>query len=272
MRSPFAAHSAMLPYFRGKELVELGTRNGDGMNCFARVTKAAVAVEFEPMYCKRLEVRAKELQAAGVGQYTVACQSFEELVLDADVYTWWLGEGLDERAIRRLTSLQAQGKIRPSAMVYMLFDASTSERKASSYAKYGWLKRIDFDETEGCQAKIASQEPTPTYDGGTRFPKALCKRARGAFLLVGVPLRKLAHKIESRASPAGTSVVRPHQAGAPRLTGAGAACSAIPGFRVLDPYDIRCALAVALPHAPIHPPSPHTSPRFASQESPPSPH
>ena len=34
-RSPQSVHTALLQHFRGKQVVEFGTRNGDGLSCFA---------------------------------------------------------------------------------------------------------------------------------------------------------------------------------------------------------------------------------------------
>ncbi len=71
-------------------MVEVGTRSGDGMNCFARTASEAYAIEAVPAYCEALEARAARLRASGAGNYTVACGKFPEIALpDADYYTWW---------------------------------------------------------------------------------------------------------------------------------------------------------------------------------------
>lgn len=44
-RSPQAVHSVLAARFVGQEVVEIGTHGGDGMNCFARFAKSAVAIE-----------------------------------------------------------------------------------------------------------------------------------------------------------------------------------------------------------------------------------
>ena len=39
IRSPQAAHTSLLEYFRGKNIAEIGTRRGDGMACYSQVAR-----------------------------------------------------------------------------------------------------------------------------------------------------------------------------------------------------------------------------------------
>ena len=90
IRSPQSVHTAMLPHIAGKELVEIGTRNGDGMTCFSRVTRSAIAVELSRPYCDHLTRRSTEEQNAGRPAWTVLCQDYRSATrLDGDVFTWW---------------------------------------------------------------------------------------------------------------------------------------------------------------------------------------
>ena len=57
IRSPQAVHTQLLPHLQGRHVVEIGTRNGDGLLCFARVAKSVVAVEADTSYCERLHHR-----------------------------------------------------------------------------------------------------------------------------------------------------------------------------------------------------------------------
>ena len=89
IRSPQAVHTAMLPHIAGKELVEIGTRNGDGMTCFSRVTRSAIAVELSRPYCDHLTKRSTENAGRGPA-WTVLCQDYRSATrLDGDVFTWW---------------------------------------------------------------------------------------------------------------------------------------------------------------------------------------
>ena len=44
IRSPQAVHSFIASRLPGKDLVEIGTRNGDGMSCFALHARKATAI------------------------------------------------------------------------------------------------------------------------------------------------------------------------------------------------------------------------------------
>ena len=50
-RSPQAVHSFIAAVSAGKTLVEIGTRNGDGMLCFAKNARQATAIEIDVHYC-----------------------------------------------------------------------------------------------------------------------------------------------------------------------------------------------------------------------------
>lgn len=90
IRSPQAVHTAMLKHVAGRDLVEIGTRNGDGMTCFSRVARSALAVELSRPYCDHLNRRSAEEQRAGRPSWTVLCQDYRSAArLDADVFTWW---------------------------------------------------------------------------------------------------------------------------------------------------------------------------------------
>jgi hypothetical protein len=118
IRSPQVIHTMLLSRFAGKDIAEIGTRNGDGMDCFARVTKAAYAIEMQPAYCKKLEVRAAGLKAKGFASYEVHCQKYQDGTPDVDIYTWWQqhpmlqdGEVIDAKAEAYQTLARTQARI-----------------------------------------------------------------------------------------------------------------------------------------------------------------
>ena len=74
IRSPQQVHSLLASYVRGKEIVELGTRNGDGIACFAQSAASAVAVEIAPKYCAKLTDRAAGLPPGR--SFKVLCKRF----------------------------------------------------------------------------------------------------------------------------------------------------------------------------------------------------
>ena len=71
IRSAQAVHSVLATRFRRKDIVEIGTRNGDGMDCFARVAHSAVAIEVDATYCLKLRERARTLRQLGEGDRIV---------------------------------------------------------------------------------------------------------------------------------------------------------------------------------------------------------
>ena len=77
IRSAQAIHTAMARRFAGRSLVEIGTRNGDGMSCFARVARTALAVEMQQSYCDRLQERLIRLRTSGAGSFEIVCDRFE---------------------------------------------------------------------------------------------------------------------------------------------------------------------------------------------------
>lgn len=89
-RSPQAVHSIIARRSAGLSVVEIGTRNGDGMSCFAVGAHQATAVEISPHYCRRLEARAQRLWASGLNHtFSVVCSDYRAARLDADIFTWW---------------------------------------------------------------------------------------------------------------------------------------------------------------------------------------
>lgn len=188
IRSPQAVHSLIASMVRGKELVEIGTRNGDGMACFARTARQATALEIEPVYCKKLQERADaQASLAGLhGHFNVSCQPYQTACPDADVYTWWeqLPHLKNKVALSHLAGLCSAGKIRRSAEAIVIFDTSWREDMgtlASIKRHATLLRRVEYDEQVTCRTLYAERLSTkPTF----------CRRARGAFVVARIPLAK----------------------------------------------------------------------------------
>ena len=87
IRSPLAVHTALARRFAGRDIVEIGTRAGDAISCFASVAKSAIAVEVVPKYCQALRARASELGKAA--SFRIICDDYRNTSLDADMITWW---------------------------------------------------------------------------------------------------------------------------------------------------------------------------------------
>ena len=111
-------------HLSGRAIVEIGTRNGDGMACFSLVARSAIAVEKDPKYCQKLEERSKALRGKGANGFDVKCSGYQEATLDADVFTWWQQEPHLKNAevLSHLRRHQQEGKIRAGAQAILLFE------------------------------------------------------------------------------------------------------------------------------------------------------
>ena len=183
-RSPQAVHSKIAHLVAGKSLVEIGTRNGDGMMCFARVAASVSAIEFDKEYYRKLEARAKSHSIT----LDVQCQDYHHATLDADFITWWQQKPLTNRgALRTLKRNQCIGLVRESAEAILLFDHSWKndvrdlERSKKLFA---WTEVVPFDEQDECEAlKLKTRE---SAESGFR-----CERASGAFTVARLPVSRI---------------------------------------------------------------------------------
>ena len=75
IRSSQTVHSVLASWFAGRRIVEIGTRNGDGMHCFAQVAHNATAIELDKAYCRLLRdgVMATRWCAVATTQSTPRC-------------------------------------------------------------------------------------------------------------------------------------------------------------------------------------------------------
>lgn len=189
IRSPQLVHSLIATYVAAKELTEIGTRNGDGMRCFATTAKRATAVEIDKHYCDSLTKRADELRLEG-RNLTVVCADYRSAAkkLDADVITWWEQYPLvNLDALMYLRRSQAAGDIRPAAEAILLFDPLWPDdvvgwRRLCPVAS--WSARVPFDEHRRCLKRNGGVSPTGSET---------CDRARGHFTVAAFPIRRVRH-------------------------------------------------------------------------------
>ena len=78
IRSPQAVHTALLRHFADREVIEIGTRNGDGMACFSQHTRNATAINLDPKYCDVLRQRSEVLRQAGGRGFEVLCSDYRK--------------------------------------------------------------------------------------------------------------------------------------------------------------------------------------------------
>ena len=128
IRSSQSVHSVLANWFAGRIIVEIGTRNGDGMHCFAQVAHDATAIEIDKAYCRLLEKRSSELREGGHG-YKVVCGGYDavdpEVFAGAHFITWWFGSGLNNnlRVLKHLYALRHA--LHPGAQAVVMHDASS---------------------------------------------------------------------------------------------------------------------------------------------------
>ena len=193
VRSPQAVHSFLANRFVGKRIVEIGTRNGDGMACLARNAKEAVAVEMDEPYCDKLRTRSQEMQREGAGGFRVVCSDYRAVTTlpDADVFTWWEQEPhlLDADVLNFLRSRAAAGRISRGAQAVLLFDPSWRGDAASWEAQRAgalWHAEVQYDETADCVARAPwGSTSEERYKGKGGYT---CRRAKGSFIVAGFAL------------------------------------------------------------------------------------
>jgi len=161
-RSPQVVHSFLADYVRGKDVVEIGTHKGDGINCFGQFAKSAVAIEADEEDCKNLKARGSH--------YDVLCGFFPSLIHDGDIFTLWQESPhlLYGHVAQDLLKAQKKGLIRQSAEAVYLFEKGyeSDMQWHEVFSKIAsWEKEIEYDEREASQGH---------------------ERAHGSFILLGI--------------------------------------------------------------------------------------
>ena len=193
IRSPQSIHEWLSERFRGLDIVEVGTRNGDGMMCFAQTARTAVAVEIERSYCDILRRRSANLQRRALANFTVVCADFRRARLDGDVFTWWeqAPHLTNIDAVTHLRREVERGHVRKSAEAVVLFDMSWRDDVKSLQTlieQAAWTQNINFDEEALCLRK----QQQMIRDGRRRKDSSeSCERAKGRFIVAGIPLLRL---------------------------------------------------------------------------------
>lgn len=186
IRSPQAVHTILARRFANRSITEIGTRNGDGMACFAQVARMAVAIEIEAAYCTKLRARAAKLQSQASGNFEVACGSYEKqpAIANADFVTWWQmwPRLTNDKVLRVLRKLHAADARSTKSQAVVLFDLGWPTDRQSwkrLQSEAVWNQKVPYDEHSLCINGSSVVRP--------HGPK-LCARARGAFMIAGIPL------------------------------------------------------------------------------------
>jgi hypothetical protein len=190
VRSPQAVHSVITRHLSGRSLVEIGTRNGDGMACFTRIARKSVAIEMDPEYCRKLEQRAA-LVADGRAAFSVRCDRYQVVKEDADVFTWWQQSPhlKNVEVLQHLRGQQDAGWIRRDALAIVLIENGFPDDMRSYHAVRNfsiWSETVAFDETALCRKRL-------------RKPW-LRARAHGSFYVLGIRIRDVPAVIPRRVA------------------------------------------------------------------------
>ena len=202
IRSPLAVHTVLARRFAGKDVVEIGTRMGDAIACFAMVARTAVAVEVLPKYCKALANRTSRANTHA-GSFGIACGDYRNASLDADYITWWQqAPGLvNEPTLSHLHQELMAGRIRRGASALVLFDPSESE-DASSFEQIRSANRnsravegvelVEYDAVRGASPAQATLEEerevaelrscAGRFRGCQHSPRPVCLTGCGGFV------------------------------------------------------------------------------------------
>jgi len=191
IRSPQAVHSFIASRIQGKDIVEIGTRNGDGMSCFTLHARKATAIEYDKVYCNSLRSASKNISAAHNGRhgFRVTCSDYRAGgVVDADIITWWEQTPLENiPALQHCLAEQEAGRLRDTAEAILLFDPKWRQDMAG-FQKLcplaSWSVKIPFNEEALCLSQHA--------DKPARHSSETCDRASGYFLVAGIPIKRMA--------------------------------------------------------------------------------
>ena len=184
IRSPQSVHTRLANRFRNRTVVEIGTRNGDGMQCFAQVAKRAVAIEMNRQYCTKLSARRKKLRQRGLGDYDIVCDKYEDAPVatfsSADYIHWWLGGAeINARVLTFLYSIRAQ--LKPGVKAVEVHDPAVGidNQSLSILGPAASVESVAVPASECAECYRAVKECRFTEDGGFHS----CGRAAGTKLL-----------------------------------------------------------------------------------------
>ena len=189
VRSPQEVHSVIAAKVFSRKIVEIGTRNGDGMACFARYASSASAIEYDENYCKKLEQRSSHENLF----FEVQCQDFFSADLDADVITWWQQYPLtNAAALARLKQLWCSGTVRSTAEAILVFDMKWPHDMDDFLELkqwFSWHQEVQFDEHDRCEIFRAREGQ------GSKETGFSCDRSQGKFMVANIPVANVPNDI-----------------------------------------------------------------------------
>lgn len=193
VRSPQDVHSAIADIVRGHDVVEIGTRNGDSIMCFAQFASSATAIEFDAKYCEKLR-RRSESGVASTNEtarkllFATRCARFQDVYVDGDYFTWW-SEGphlTNVAALMHLRRGQILHHIRANATaLVVLSNGEEAQHRSSRLLKLAeWKRAVNFTEPGWHLGWFPKDGARPRHEKQSLlFPKS------GTWHVVAIPLR-----------------------------------------------------------------------------------
>ena len=203
IRSPQAVHTRLLRRFAGRDVVEIGTRHGDGLMCFARVTRSIVAVESDPIYCARLRHRIAAAAAAAAATTvataaaaaTVATAAAAGAAAAASAAAWPAGKrprvstSLPNVSVRCAPYQEPRGL--PDAAVYTWWQAVPRLTNEAVIARLALLQRHGHVRREAEAVIMFDERHTPDVTSLRRLRRRFRWSERVAFDEVSLCLHRL---------------------------------------------------------------------------------
>ena len=180
-RSPQIVHSLASVLFRDKQVVEIGSRIGDGLFCFGQTARNVLTFELDRTYCGVMHKRRARFPATHL---TVSCHNYIGAADDlrtTDVVTWWNQPPhlLNQQVLSHLKNLSASGLLGRDASAVPLFEMRNAH-DASEWSKLKQVARrhavVSFNEQKHCNTHAS---------GAARH---LCSRSWGTFVVADIPI------------------------------------------------------------------------------------
>ena len=220
VRSAQVLHDVLARELASSSVLEIGARNGDSIECFARAARAASVIEAAPSYCNTLQDRARRLHEQKLPDFAVECGYFPQacstqplLCSHVNVFIFWMAGGrrhatifardtehplLNSDVAFEAAVLHAHGRTHKDAKVIVIMDISMRGHMHDlrAVARRGWsdwMAFVPFDERAQCLSAARRE------DGGGLRPyggEAVCGRARGAMMAVAIPLGRMVQQGE----------------------------------------------------------------------------
>ena len=225
-RSPLQVHTALARRFSGLSVIEVGTRNGDGAECWASAASKLYAVEMDHKYCGILRARSSKLPRG----FEVLCTKFArippEILLSADYFTCaqpavsrprpqppplrltvsasglhatgWVDGATNSMFLNWLANRGRRALLKPGSMAAIMFDTrhNSDVSNLRTLLPYSaWSERVDFEECAACSRIVGAKG----YKAESKWES--CDRAVGTFVIAGFLLSHLPGNISKGPHP-----------------------------------------------------------------------